>query len=141
MLETLYQLTPPLFALGMLRIDSPSSHNREIYKQDKGFFQLHERRSLYIRAAYVGEFDLELNIGDWLRIPQLQVLVTQLAIGIHQVTPIYRGKSFFYGNDSTDLEILQIVMEMARRNGIDAQEFAAFEESHLRRLTASGVTQ
>lgn len=141
MLETLYQLTPPLFALGMLRIDSPSSHNREIYKQDKGFFQLHERRSLYIRAAYVGEFDLELNIGDWLRIPQLQVLVTQLATGIHQITPVYRGKSFFYGNDSTDLEILQIVMEMARRNGIDAQEFAAFEESHLRRLTASGVTQ
>ena len=141
MLDTLCQLTPPLFALGMLRIDSPSSNNREIYRQDKAFFQLHVRRNLYIRAAYMGEFDLEVNIGDWLRIPQLQVFVTQLATGIHQVSPVYRGKSLFYGNDSTDLEILQIVMEMARRNGIDPVEFAAFEASHIQRLKVSEVTQ
>ena len=141
MLDTLYQLTPPLFALGMLRIDSPASNRRDIYGQDKSFFQLHERRSLYLRAAYVGEFDLELSIVEMLRTPPLHVLVTQLAKGIHQVTPVYRGKSFFYGNDSTDLEILQIVMEMARRNGIDAQEFAAFEQSHNKRIKVVGGIQ
>lgn len=136
MLKDIYQLSPPLFALGLLRIDSPSSHNKEIYAQDRQFFALHKKRNLYIRGCYSGEFDLEMSMEDLIRVPRLQVLVTQLATGIHQITPIYRGKSFFYGNDTSDFEIIQIVIEMARRNGIDTLEFAAFEQSHNERVKA-----
>lgn len=134
MLNNIYQLCPPLFALGVLRIDSPSNHNREVYAQDKNFFALHKKQNLYLRTAYSGEFDLEFNITDSLRVPHLQVLVTQFAKGIHQVTPVYRGKSFYYGNDTTDLEILQILVEMERRNGIDAFEWNAFEQSQAKRM-------
>jgi hypothetical protein len=136
MIDSVYQLCPPLFALGLLRIDTPTSHIREVYARDKEFFELHKRRNLYIRADYQGEFDLEMNIGDWLQLPRLQVLVTKFATGIHQVTPVYRGRSFFYGNDTTDLEILQILVEMSRRNGIDATEWKAFESKHNQQLAA-----
>lgn len=136
MLNNIYQLCPPLFSLGLLRIDSPSSHNKEIYAQDREFFALHKKRNLYIRGCYSPEFDLEISMEELIRVPQLHVLVSQLATGIHQVTPIYRGKSFFYGNDTTDFEIVQIVIEMSRRKGIDASEFAAFEQSHIQRMKA-----
>jgi len=141
MLDTLYQLCPPLFGMGMMRIDSPSSNNRDIYAQDKSFFALHKNRNLYLRQSYNGEFDLELSTGDWLRIPHLQILVTKLATGIHQVCPTYRGSSFFYGNDSTDLEVLQIVMEMSRRGGIDVNEWSKFATAHNDRMKAIEVTQ
>jgi hypothetical protein len=139
-IDTIYKLSPPLFALGLFRIDSPSSHLTDTYAQDKEFFQLHKRRNLYIRADYNGEFDLLMDIGEWLRVPRLQVLVTQLATGIHQVVPVYRGKSFFYGNDTTDLEILQILIEMSRRNGISAAEWMVFENKHNERMKALSQT-
>jgi hypothetical protein len=137
MTDTIYQLSPPLFALGLLRIDSPTCHLTDTYSHDKEFFQLHKRRNLYIRADYNGEFDQLMEIGEWLRVPRLQVLVTQLAAGIHQVVPVYRGKSFFYGNDTTDLEILQILIEMSRRNGIGVTEWIAFENQHNERMRLS----
>ncbi len=140
MIDTVFQLSPPLFALGMLRIDSPASHSREVYANDKVFFQLHPKRNLYIRADFNGEFDQHMETGEWLRVPRLQVLVTQLATGIHQVVPVYRGKSFFYGNDTTDLEILQILIEMSRRNGIDVPEWALFERGHMARVNALAAT-
>jgi hypothetical protein len=135
--DSIYQLSPPLFALGMLRIDSPSSHQRDIYSTDKEFFALHSRRNLYIRTSYMGEFDQPMEMGEWLRVPRLQVLVTKLATGIHQVVPVYRGKSFFYGNDTTDLEILQILVEMSRRGGIDASEWYLFELGYMARIEAA----
>jgi hypothetical protein len=132
-MKDIHQLCPPLFALGLLRIDSPSSHRSEVYRQDKEFFHLHKVRNLYLRAAYFGEFDLEMEIGDRLRVPTLHVLVTQLATGFHQVAPLYRGKPFFHGNEATDLEVMQIVVEMARRNGIDKLEWVAYAEKQLER--------
>jgi hypothetical protein len=138
MLNDIYKLAPPLFSLGLLRIDSPSSsHNKEAYAQDRQFFALHKKRSLYIRGSYAGEFDLEMSVEDLLLVPRLHVLVTQLATGIHQVTPIYRGADFYYGHDGTDGEIVQIVIEMARRNGIDASEFATYATENDKRIKAS----
>ena len=125
----------------MLRIDSPSSHNREIYAQDKAFFALHKNRNLYLRQNYNGEFDLEMNLQDSLRIPRLQILVTKLATGIHQVSPVYRGKSFFYGNDTSDIEILEIVMEMSRRGGIDVSEWQHFATAHNNGMKVIEVAQ
>jgi hypothetical protein len=134
MLKDIYQLCPPIFALGLLRLDSPSSHIKDIYAQDRQFFALHKKRNLYIRASYCEEFDIEMSIQDLCDVPRLHVLVTQLARGIHQITPVYRGKSFFYGNDTSDFEIIQILIEMARRNGIDAKEFATYEQKNNRSL-------
>jgi hypothetical protein len=141
MLDTLYQLCPPLFAMGMMRLDSPSSHNRDIYAQDKAFFLLHKNRSLYLRQSYNGEFDFEMSIQDSMKIPRLQILVTKLATGIHQVSPVYRGKSFFYGNDTSDIEILEIVMEMSRRGGIDVTEWATFASHYNNSIKLLEVTQ
>lgn len=140
MISDLYQLCPPLFSLGLLRIDSPSSHNKEIYAQDRQFFTLHKRRSLYIRGSYSEEFDFAMSVEDLLRVPHLHVLVTQIATGVHQITPLYRGKSFWYGNDTSDGEIIQIVIEMARRNGIDQAEFAAYEQNRIKTLHAATTT-
>jgi hypothetical protein len=139
LIDTVYQLCPPLFSLGLLRIDSPSTHPKDVYARDKEFFQLHPKRNLYIRAAYFGEFDFEMSIEDSLRTPQLHVLIAKYASGFHQVTPIYRGSSFFYGNDTTDLEILEIANEMQRRNGIDIAEWRAFEGKHMQRVDALTV--
>jgi len=132
---------PPLFALGVLRIDSPAAHSQEVYAWDKEFFSLHKARKLYLRNGYVGEFDIEPDVSEWLRIPHLQVLVNQLAPGIHQVTPVYRGRSFFSNNDGTDLEVMQIVIEMGRRNGIDEIEWLAYEQNHHKRLNAAQAGQ
>jgi hypothetical protein len=134
MVTDIYQLCPPLFALGALRIDSPASNSREIYEQDKEFFRLHPGRRLYIRKDYIGEFDVEMSAGDWLQLPRLHILVSQLTGGIHLVTPIYRGKAFFYDNVETDAEVSLIVVEIARRNGIDGGEWSTFEAKRIKQL-------
>ena len=128
MLSTLYQLYPPLFALGLLRVDNPSSHIKDLYAQDRQFFALNRKRNLYIRASYLDEFDMGMDMRDLIEVPRLHVLVNQLQPGFHQITPLYRGKSFFYGNDNSDLEVIEIVSECARRKGIDAVEWVAYEQ-------------
>ena len=142
MLSTLYQLCPPLFALGLLRVDNPSSHIKDLYAQDRQFFALNRKRNLYIRASYLEEFDMGMEMRDLIEVPRLHVLVNQLQPGFHQITPLYRGKSFFYGNDNSDLEVIEIVSECARRKGIDAVEWVAYEQKRSQRTTAIiGVIQ
>ena len=138
MVTDLSQLCPPLFSLGLLRIDSPSSHSKEAYANDRQFFALHkkDKRVLYLRAAYAGEFDMLMSLEDMLRTPRLHVLVAQLATGIHQITPVYRGTDFYYAHDS-DSEVIQIVIEMARREGINKVEFEAFSRENNQRIRAS----
>jgi hypothetical protein len=135
MLETVYQLCPPLFSLGTLRIDSPTSNVREIYEQDKEYFNLHKGRNLYIRGDYRGEFDIEVDVVGWLQIPRLHVLVTQLTVGVHQITPVYRGKQFFYDEVATDSEVALILIEMSRRKGMNVEEWQVFEAVWLERQT------
>ena len=49
------------------------------------------------------------------------------------VMPVFVGKSFFQGNDSTDLDTVQILIEMERLNGIDP-----FNGSALQNLVLAG---
>jgi len=98
---------------------------------------LHKSRKLYIRGSYSGEFDVEMTTQDFLQVPRLHVLVNQLQPGFHQITPIYRGKSFFYDNDNSDAEVIEILSECARRKGIDAEEWEAFEQKRNQRINAS----
>jgi hypothetical protein len=125
-----YRLCPPFFALQGIRVDSPASNNNEAYKHDLAAFKVAPQRRLMLRPAFFGEFDIEVGcVGDWLKLPQLHVLVSQLSIGSHLLTPLYRGKPFFSGV-STDNEVVIIVAEMAKRGGIDRLEFEQFEQIH-----------
>jgi hypothetical protein len=132
-----YRLCPPFFALRGMRIDSPACNNKETYSSDVAFFRSNAQRRLMLRSAYFNEFDIEVGtVGDWLRLPQLHVLVNQLSVGSHLLTPLYRGKSFF-GEVTTDSEVVMIVAEMAKRGGIDRLEFEQFEQIHNEQTKAS----
>ncbi len=132
-----FRLCPPFFALRGMRIDSPASNNGEAYGHDLAFFKAAPQRRLMLRPAYFNEFDIEVGtIADWLKLPQLHVLVNQLAIGSHLLTPLYRGKPFFSGV-TTDNEVVIIVAEMAKRGGIDRLEFEQFEQIHNEQTKAS----
>lgn len=132
MVDSLYRFAPPLFSLGLLRVDSPTHSHHVAYEKDKAFFASHRGRNLHIRLEYKAEFDVELPPAEYLQLPILHILVTQLATGIHHVTPIYRG-SAFWEVGTTDLELATVVSEMARRGGIDPLEWIKFEsEWHSR---------
>jgi hypothetical protein len=132
-----FRLCPPFFALRGMRIDSPASNNKETYSSDVAFFRSNAQRRLMLRSAYFNEFDIEVGtVGDWLRLPQLHVLVNQLSVGSHLLTPLYRGKPFF-GEVTTDSEVVMIVAEMAKRGGIDRHEFERFEQIHNEEMKTS----
>src|SRR5258708_7025846 len=121
-----YRLCPPFFALRGMRIDSPANNNAETYKHDLAFFKAAPQRRLMLRTAYFNEFDIEVgSVGDWLKLPHLHVLVSQLSIGSHLLTPLYRGKPFF-GGVTTDNEVVIIVAEMPKRAGTTLHHFQRF---------------
>jgi hypothetical protein len=132
-----FRLCPPFFGLRGMRIDTPASNNAETYEHDLALFRSAPQRRLMLRPAYFNEFDIEVGtIGQWMQLPQLHVLVTQLSIGSHLLTPLYRGKPFF-GEVTTDSEVVMIVAEMAQRRGIDKNEFEQFEQAHNARIKAT----
>ena len=128
-----FRLCPPFFKLRGMRVDSPTSNNSDSYKKDSAFFKANPRRRLILRSAFMNEFDIDLELTNWLRLPILHCLVTQLSTGVHLLTPVYRGKAFF-GDVTTDTEIAMIVGEMALRGGIDTPEFEAFEVAYNAKL-------
>lgn len=132
-----FRLCPPFFSLRGMRIDSPASNNSEAYELDLAAFKAAPQRRLMLRPALFNEFDIEVGtVGEWLKLPQLHVLVNQLSIGSHLLTPLYRGKPFF-SEVTTDNEVVIIVAEMAKRGGIDRHEFERFEQIHNEEMKAS----
>jgi hypothetical protein len=126
------QLTPALFQFGLLRSDSAAKNHASTYAGDIEFFRSHSGRRMYIREAAIGEWDTDItNLGDWLQVPRLHVLVAQITVGTHTVTPVYRGKAFFPPDVQTDAEVGVIVIEMSRRGGFDFTEMLAFAKDHL----------
>ena len=125
-----FQLCPPFFKLQGLRFDTPTNNHFLTYGYDCKFFAAHKGRRLRLRDAIYNEFDVEFDsMADWLKVPKLHVLVTQHSVGVHMVTPVYRGKSF-YPESSTDAEVNMILATMFARRGIDQPEFEAFEQAH-----------
>lgn len=139
-MPSIYQLTPPLLAMNALRIESPLSNLTLDYERDCKFFADYPSRHALIRDAAIGEFDLDMPVGEFLQVPQLWCLVTRISSGVHSVVPIYRGKKFWqFIKDDAALGL--VLCEMARRNGIDDQEFTAFEKrivAENTQLLASG---
>jgi hypothetical protein len=108
------------------RIDSPVSNLAIAYEADSKFFRDFANRKMLIRLAFMGEFDIDMPPGEHLQIPQLWTLVTAVSSGIHSVVPLYRGRKF-WSFIKDDAAIGMVLIDIARREGIDAEEFRAFE--------------
>lgn len=125
-MPSIYQLAPPLLAMNAHRIESPLSNRAIEYERDCKFFADYSHRQTLIREAAIGEFDLDMPPGEWLQVPKLWCLVKQVSSGIHSVVPVYRGRKFWsFIKDDAALGL--VLVDMARREGIDAQEWQAFE--------------
>jgi hypothetical protein len=64
--------------------------------------------------------------GEFLQVPKLWCLITQVSLGVHSVMPVYRGRKF-WSFMKDDAALGMVLCEMARREGIDVPEFRAFE--------------
>jgi hypothetical protein len=139
-MPSIYQLTPPLLAMNALRIESPLSNRAIDYERDSKFFADYPRRHTLLREASIGEFDLDMPAGEFLQVPKLWCLVTQISSGVHAVVPVYRGRKF-WSFMKDDAALGMVLCEMARREGMDAQEFMSFERRVIaknNRMLASG---
>jgi hypothetical protein len=125
-----------------MRVDTPTSNNIQTYDYDAKSFKRNPRRKLIIRPAFFNEFDIEVDLSQWQQLPKLHCLVNQLSIGVHFLTPVYRGAAFFH-EVTTDSEVIMIVAEMAKRGGIDVREWEQFERAYNLRLrltdTSDGI--
>jgi hypothetical protein len=130
-MPSIYELTPPLLSMKAHRIESPLSNRAIDYERDSKFFSDYPKRQSLIREAGMGEFDLDMPPGEFLQVPTLWVLVTRLSNGVHSIVPVYRGRKFWsFIKDDAALGL--VLVDIARREGMDAQEWMAFE----RRVTA-----
>lgn len=134
MIEDVYLLTPPFFSTGALRIDSPAASFPDAYKLDTAFFAAHSHRRQNIRKIQFKEFDPPFELGDWMQVPQLWVWVNRLALGVHSITPVYRGRSFFTEDLQSDEQVITVLLDMQRRGGISEPEFRAFAQRNNERL-------
>lgn len=123
MSDNIPQFFASAFYKGIVRIDSPASHVTSVYEEDTRFFAHNKRRKMYIRSIWPDEFGT--TFSDSPRPFQIHVLVKQLAIGTHEVTAAYVGRSFWL-LATTDLEIIQALIEIDRRRGIESAEWDAF---------------
>jgi hypothetical protein len=128
-----FRICPPFFSLRGMRVDSPTSNNHDAYERDTTFFKINPHRRSILRPAFIDEFDIDIELGQWIQLPTLHCIVNQLSTGVHLLTPVYRGKPFFR-EVTTDSEVAMIVAEMASRGGINRPEFEQFEQAHNARL-------
>ena len=131
-----FQFSPPHFKFETIRVDCPTCNRAETYGRDLDFFKANKDRRLSLRIADRNEFDhVIMTVGEWLQLPQLHVLVTKMSTGVHLVTPVYRGKTFF-AEVTTDAEVGLIVADMAKLEGIDLLELEQYELTHKEQIAA-----
>lgn len=126
-MSSIPQFVPSAFYNGVVRIDSPARNVMSVYEQDKKYFARNRKRRMYLRTIWPGEFGTSLSYSP--RPFKIHILVKQLVIGVHEVTLVFIGNTFFDGSDSTDLEVIQVLIEMERLNGICPAEWKRFTES------------
>jgi hypothetical protein len=103
----------------------PAQHNPVIYGADGLFFATHMDRRMYLRPAFRNEFDVFTTESDFQLRPVLWVLVSQLWPGFHEITPRWRGKSFWRDLES-DGAVATALMKMSLRNGVHLSEWIGF---------------
>lgn len=128
------QFFPSAFYSGVVRIDSPVSHVTLVYEQDRKFFAQHKRRKIYIRTIWPGEFGVSISYSP--RPFQIHILVIQLSTGKHLIIPCFVGAPLSNGNETTDSEIENLLIEMNRLRGINPAEWDAFTRSVKEYLNA-----
>ncbi|HMH12100.1 MAG TPA: hypothetical protein VK578_03240 [Edaphobacter sp.] len=137
-MPSIYQLTPPLLAMNAHRIESPLSNHPIDYERDAKFFAEYPHRQTLIREAGMGEFDLDMPCDEWLQVPRLWCLVMQVSAGVHSVVPVYRGRKFWsFIKDDAALGI--VLTDIARREGIDAQEWQGVRASSRSQEQTSSI--
>lgn len=118
---------PTIGYLMAAHFSTPEKHNVELYQTDGLFFSIHHKRRMYLRPALRGEFDTYISEEDYEQRPILWVLVSQLAPGIHERTPRWRGKAFWNGKDvASDEGTAGIVMRMSEKGGVSQSEWLSF---------------
>lgn len=108
----------------LAHFSTPTKHNAIVYGADGLFFSMYPNQCMYLRPAFPGEFDVFTSNEDFARRPTLWLLVVQLAPGVHEITPRWRGKAFWNGKDVvTDQSVAEVVMQMSERGGIHISEW------------------
>jgi hypothetical protein len=126
-MPSIYRLTPSLHMMNALRVDSNVSSRREEHSRDKEFFTKNPKRHTHIRRNGPGELDLALPVGRWLEAPALWLSVVRVSGDTHLAIPVYRGKQF-WTEPKSDADAALILVEMSNRQGINMDEWVAFED-------------
>jgi hypothetical protein len=114
MIPTFY---PSAFDAGIVRIDSPSIYNLPVYDHDRRFFEDHKRRRMYMRPIWPGEFGTKQMYSP--RPVHIHVWVKRLDIGVHEVMPVFVSKLSIDYSQTTDGEVLDLVIDMQRMGGTE----------------------
>lgn len=130
------ELTPPIFATRLARIDSPADNDFIAYALDSAFFKACPKRRTCIRASVSNEWDRAIPEQYRADLPRINVLVVRLSEGVHYVTPCYRTNNPFWSEPRTDADVANILAEMAKRGGADMDEMLAFGMKHCPDLAA-----
>jgi hypothetical protein len=136
MIPTFY---PSAFHAGIVRIDSPSIYNLPVYEYDRRFFEDHKRRKMYMRPIWPGEFGTKQMYSP--RPVQIHVWVKQLAVGVHEVMPVFVSKSNINLDHTTDGEVLDLVIEMQRMDGLERIVWIEFAEQWQAYVKASDASR
>jgi hypothetical protein len=116
-LRLLETLPPALFATPMLRMDTCVMKHVRAFDADGKFFAENPQRRLYIRGAFDDEFNMPMDINDYMQIPQMQALVTKLHDGVHLVAFVYYGRALVNTPIATDADVAQVLAAMQRQIG------------------------
>jgi hypothetical protein len=106
----------------LAHFSTPTKNNSVVYESDGLFFSMYPNQRMYLRPAFPGEFDAFTSNEDFARRPLLWILVTQLAPGVHERTPRWRGHAFWHVM-KTDRDVAEVVMQMSERGGIHISEW------------------
>jgi hypothetical protein len=124
--EEIYgDVCPTLGTLMLARYSTPTKHNPVIYRADNEFFDAFPDRTMYLRLAYLGEFDVLKGSMDSAEPPTLWVLVHKLSVGVHERTPRWRGTNFWKVH-GTDEEIALLMVEIAERGALSLSEWYGY---------------
>lgn len=130
--------------IGMLLIahfSTPERHRSDIYGADGLFFATHCERRTYLRPAFPNEYDIEDRETVNVERPMLWVLVSQLASGFHMILPVWRGRNFWNGPESsTDEGIGRILLQMCLRGGLNVSEWMSYIYDQRARKTDEALT-
>jgi hypothetical protein len=118
---------PTIGTLMVAHFSTPERHRSDIYGADGLFFATHPERRMYLRPAFRGEYDIEETETVNVERPMLWALVSQLAPGFHMILPVWRGRNFWNGpQSSSDEGVAALLLQMCLRGGLSIAEWYGY---------------